>query len=437
MRLGAMGARGGFGSAGVLGSAGWWARPSNNLIGDDGDSRMDNGQTLTASARYFVGVGFPAWALALGSNPALYRIESSYGTAGDTVALMNARKATTFADTNVGAFVVLCGTNTFAGAGGDTPEVLAQAKVDFAEYLDAAGVARKIIFLIAETPRLTTDGGGTISPAAYANLILFHIWLRDVAAVGRPWVRVVDMWPVLADGSDVPLAGMLRDGLHPAFLGAKTGGSPLLTALNAFYGSNSKFLEPSSDSSLYNASTNPSGSLVTNPLLTGTGGSIGSGWTNNGLAASWSLNRNTAAAAMTFTCSKDGTTGAQVIDFSGTPTGSGPNATLFQAINVANLSLDDILRGFVQIECISLTNVERVSAELVLTATQNCTARDMAAFSGQTMPSDQTLKLLSPTLPITTGFSAVQLSIVISFVQNAACSGTIKVSQATARKVAA
>ncbi|EPG0577893.1 hypothetical protein ACSWZG_007277, partial [Pseudomonas aeruginosa] len=110
------------------------------------------------------------------------------------------------------------------------------------------------------------------------------------------------------------------------------------------------------------ATANLSGSLIPNPLLTGTTGTVtaGSGGTitSSGIAANCVLS-GTNLAGLTVTPSKlaNSTAGDfQVLKVSGTPTGNNPTLVLEQSIPVASLFANEVIKAFGKWELTSASN---------------------------------------------------------------------------------
>jgi hypothetical protein len=151
---------------------------------------------------------------------------------------------------------------------------------------------------------------------------------------------VADPWGELFDGTR-GVAGCKKDhfidDLHPNSLGAFKVGRSVWKALESLF-----TREPiySKSPLVFNASTNPYGTVNANPLMTGTGGTIAgscNATVGSTLADSWSASGATFT-GVTTTFSKVVEDGVekQVIQFGGTPT-AGCLLTLSQTLTLANV----------------------------------------------------------------------------------------------------
>ena len=114
----------------------------------------------------------------------------------------------------------------------------------------------------------------------------YNQWLRDYAAANG--VVLLDPFGAIADPANAngdPLAVAVQsDGIHPAQLGAYPVGVAIQRYFNQF--PLPDFARPTSRGDVYDATSNPRGNLITNGLMSGTGG------TNTGTGASGSVADN-------------------------------------------------------------------------------------------------------------------------------------------------
>lgn len=165
-----------------------------------------------------------------GATPPLFR-GANHGIAGDTATGMYNR-ITPIINTGAKVVVKLCGTNE--GATDTLPSaVIASIKNSLNEYADNG--IHVILGTIWPRDIRTNPSGNERSPAYMDRIQEINVWIRQEAArnpnvtLWDPWDDMVD--PQYVDGVDdeygSPLAGMMRDGVHPAPLGAYTASKSL------------------------------------------------------------------------------------------------------------------------------------------------------------------------------------------------------------------
>lgn len=153
-------------------------------------------------------------------------------------------------------------------------------------------------------PRSTEGGGSDFSAAQKLVRARYNDMLRDYGLRTKNLI-VVDHDILMTD----PATGMMRatytqDGLHVKTLGAYIQYLGMEAALRDIIppSFNGLAFDPNN---LYDATNNPQGNLLPNPLLAGTGGQVGTGVTGS-VADSWRVERasGTGNDNITATCSK-------------------------------------------------------------------------------------------------------------------------------------
>lgn len=141
----------------------------------------------------------------------------------------------------------------------------------------------------------TIPPAGDTTTAQRQTVQATNMWLRDYARANPQNLALVDWWALLANPlTDGYKTGMSIDGIHPSSLGAFTLAQPMADAI-------ARFLPPGPDP-LPSANVNDTSNLLTNPLLTGTGGTLLAGGTPSGsVADSWLA---VGTSTPTYACSK-------------------------------------------------------------------------------------------------------------------------------------
>ncbi len=147
-------------------------------------------------------------------------------------------------------------------------------------------------------------------------------------------IYAIDAFPALADtaAAFTVKPNFTSDGLHPNWQGASAVAGACWSVMSGVMPAATVTL-PANDNDAYDATANPSGNLITNSQMAGTG-TIPTGWA-----------MGSAPAGTTVTSSLVTINGAQwwQVAISGTPTASNPGIGLKQTTPIANLSPGDVL----------------------------------------------------------------------------------------------
>lgn len=205
--------------------------------------------------------------------------EYNRGIGGNSTAEINTRQARDLAGLAGSIVVYMAGTND-ATAG--TSAATIQANIT--STITYVTVTLGLKMVLGTLPPRDTDTSGQKDVRDTVNA-----WIRTQ---GSSSVMIWDYYDAVANGSRNWKAGYAYDGVHPAPIGGFVMGQKLRDALYPIYGRGAGFV------------TN-AGNLMTNPLMTGTGGSAGSAViTNNGIATSWTMESAGTGLAATRTVSK-------------------------------------------------------------------------------------------------------------------------------------
>ena len=255
------------------------ARPPVNTLGVLGDSITDFG---TASGTTFDSrnaKGYWVWALIRLRHR--LRLITEAGVAGNTTAQMLDRLDSYLANGTPGWNLVLGGTNDAAGLV-DLATITANLTAIYDRIADSGGR------VVAVTVPPKTGA----SSAQNLRIAEVNRWIKQQGGT-RPGLVACDVYPALvAATSGDYAAGMSADGTHPAPQGASVMGKIVADTLTP--------LIPALDVLPYGAVD--TANLITNPLLTGTGGTVGTGGTGS-VATGWQVHPDQGVASV-FACSK-------------------------------------------------------------------------------------------------------------------------------------
>jgi lysophospholipase L1-like esterase len=292
--------------------------PQNTKIAILGDSRTAQNSSVASGVENY---GYLFWARFLSRQRVTYDHAHNYGVGGDTTTMMLARLAAVCASP--------CSVVVFLGSTNDrTASNPAMSAADSIANIDtiirAVTAAKKCLILVAETPRGdSTYTDKALTGQALADHKAVRAWC--LLQQGRPGVIVVDPWSDMADlvnaASGYAKTGLFHDGLHPAAAGAYLLGRPIAAALMCLFPSTPAILPLSND---------PAGKwLNSNPLLTGTAGTPGTGGSGP-MATGYSGANSSSAAALTRTYSKLADGSQQVVIGGGVATGAASSLDLLR-----------------------------------------------------------------------------------------------------------
>lgn len=214
--------------------------------------------------------------------------------------------------------------------------------------LNAAGI---IVELISETPRGTGSSSYELTAQGKIDHLFMHNWMQGLIGT-NPMLFVHnwwDLWLDTASGTNYYVKTThTEDGIHPSEIGAQAGGALSGPAVVSRLPGTFVSVLPV-DATLYNASTAPQGSLIANPLLTGTGGTKESTATaiTGVVPAGWTLGAANIT-GLTLVASQETINGVNywklVVTGTGTDT-SNPIISLKQAVPTTNMVLGDNIKS--------------------------------------------------------------------------------------------
>lgn len=337
-------------------------KPSVMFIGD---SITNNGFNSTSNGTNNHGYAF--WAKMFSGGRIRTPRSLNFGVGGDTTTLVLDRIAAIKAAT-ADVAVLLIGTND---AGSSIPLEISRA--NYRRIVQEVQESGKVVVAVTVLPRsYGTD-------PVFRHVVAMREWiLQEMPKMG---VIVADPWGDLVDytrGISGCKADHFIDDLHPNVKGAYKVGKNVWEAIQQLYPRGPSF---SKSPIVFNASTNPYGSIAVNPLMTGTGGTI-SGSCNatvgSVVADNWSMT-GSVFTGVTTTFSKVVEDGVekQVIQFGGTPT-AGCYLTVSQTLTLANVVSTQKYKAIctVEIEGPGARTISGVSLELRIVDTATIYYKD-------------------------------------------------------------
>lgn len=289
-----------------------------------GDSITNNGFNSVSNGTNNNGHAF--WTKVFSGGRVRTPRSLNFGVGGDTTTLVLDRIAAIKA-ASADVAVLLIGTND---AGGSIP--LEISKSNYRRIVQEVQESGKLVVCVTVLPR----SSGT--DPVHRHVVAMRQWiLEEMPKLG---CIVADPWGDLVDYTR-GISGCKKDhfvdDLHPNARGAFYVGKAIWGAIKGLYPRDPSY---SRTPIVFNASTNPYGTINTNPLLTGTGGTVGGtcnatvgsvvadGWTTAGT--------NFSGTTTTFSKVVEDGVEKQVIQFGGTPI-AGAYLTYQQTLTLASV----------------------------------------------------------------------------------------------------
>jgi hypothetical protein len=355
-------------------------RPSNNMIGGMGDSRVDFGRfpnsgVIDPTQSYLTVRGIQFWAGTLSNAAVRFPPEYDTSLAGTTTYHLRYTQLPIAASNPCAAHVILDSTNDrttinpVTGSLFTADESIANIAATLAGLLKAG----KLVFLFAEMPRT----GSTLPAQQRSYFMAVRDWIKRKAALLFPNVIVVDCWPDMAnpaidtiDSRTSPVVMRTSDNLHPGPAGGFYAGRALAAAISGVYPARDTTVSSNADQ--YSADFT-GGCINVNPCMIGTLGTItaATGTVTGPVADNYQLNTSTAA-GVTVTASKttttDGQRTGQTLTISGTPTSTNVDVILeqFGSTLLGRVSPGDVLELMVGVECPASVNLKSIMAQIRL-----------------------------------------------------------------------
>jgi lysophospholipase L1-like esterase len=409
-------------------------RKASNTIALLGDSFTDMSEDTTGVNSYRAGRGFLTWAMQrLGQR---LQIVSAPGTAnggitGQTTTQILARVQQDVIDVKPGWAHVLAGTNDMI-----TGVAFGTIQANLTAIYDAIlGAGIRLIV-------------GTIAPysgATTAQLIAIeriNNFIRE-QALTRPGVVLADYHAVLAgaDGNwrTVGTTAYTGDGTHASTGGAMRMGKVLAEALASQVPA-VNILPTSNVDAIGNAASFDKPNLLTNPMFTGTAGTVGTQATGQ-VADSWVVSTYTASDLTGVTASKVARADNQAGTWQQfTLTNVSQKLRFQQSINMGtNLAAGDLVWGAIEYELSSITDLDLFRVQLATFDAANGFANrgtvidlDLNGADINTIPLDTNLPatgiLRTPTLTMPANATGITFSFDVSAV------GTIRLGRPVFRR---
>lgn len=344
------------------------------LVGNFGDSRAALSYANTSGIYdMFRNLGSAHWIQAWSKGVITMPKALNGGVPGDTTVQALARQA---------AYITTCQSlgckrvAVFIGTNDRGVYDLGTSKKNVREIIRRFIAAGITPYLMTETPRGTGSSQYELATQALRDdHFAYHVFCETIMS---KMCKTFNCWNRWIDPSTgtlyYPLANMTIDGIHGSKIGGNEMGQAAAVVISADIAQLPDILE---SNTVYNATSNPLGSLVANPLLSGTGGTWQNGYvpvTGSQLADSWNSSVDTftgltvkatketdASGKMWQRFDVNGTTGAsqatlyfnQAIDMSQFSTGDVMKATCLvktQGTGISNMALQDLMTTIYQLK---------------------------------------------------------------------------------------
>lgn len=373
--------------------------PVGSTLATLGDSISAVNSSGTATTAQKNALGFAAWACVLSRQRVVHTHALNFGVAGETSSQVLARVGQVVA-ARPNICTVLAGTNDGAISGGSATTI---ANLDaIYSALTGAGI---LVIAIPITPR----GSGTT--AERQRMLRVNDWIKRRS--GRNFI-VLDLTENFGHSAWVPKAGYTYDNLHPTPVGAFQIGKALAALVTALIPSAPAPGVTTLDT--YDAVNNPSGNLLPNGVMAGTGGGLATGFTGQ-LANNHFINGTPAMQSTSVVFSKstfaDGIRAAQRVVWSGTYA----SALGFQIASNSTpawASAGDVLEATIEVEVAAGSNAHFSFFDYTAWSSGYGGGTDLAISATNASPTEGWSGILK-TPPITVPAALTTLSIGLQF----------------------
>lgn len=244
--------------------------PSNRYIAGFGDSRIFLSWSGSNGNDFLKTWGVMTWIQRYSGGSAACPVAYNGGVAGETTSDMLKRQAAfiTLLKANSVNLVVVWGSTNDRTQGMDIRDSQRNL-MDIVRNFQQNGIA---VIVVSETPRGNGSSSYELTAAGKADHYAMHVWIETVLSQMCAVANVWDRWINVGSGSlYYALTSVVRDGIHASKIGAQLAGMVLGPIVKAYC----RGLPDVPESNVvYNATTNPRGSLTTNPQVAGTSGNI-------------------------------------------------------------------------------------------------------------------------------------------------------------------
>lgn len=249
-------------------------------------------------------------------------------------------------------WVLRIGTNTISGG---TKADVDNALIDHKWIVDWMTNRGDTVMVVAEWPRVA--GGSSPLNTTGQKLMQFYVEALKRLYRGRKRVHIIDVWKRAADPASTtgdPISGMLNpDGLHNSIGIAYVEGTEE-AAVAKDIGMPIIYFPTSTNADLYDATLNPNGNIINNPMLQGSDATTGANAT--GIEPTdWNLDASTDLSVVGsretitfFDGETERTEDAFKVVISGTPAATGLYARVRQSGLLSKVAAGDIIEGGVE-----------------------------------------------------------------------------------------
>ena len=268
--------------------------PYNRYVAAIGDSftahnTYNSVSTTNWSGSYanqYMAYGVVSWLRFLSGQAFDFDGNSNFGHFGDTTAQVLARMPAALASCNASTWFLMMGVNDFQS--GSTTSTLATAQANFAAAVALLQAWGKTIIIIGQSTAGDTTYTSMAMSAQTLKLYLQYLrWIRETYT-SVPGVYYADAVPAMCDPNSAAgycIVGKTLEGLHPSPNGSFGIAMQVMPIISKLFPPRHFLINSNSD--IYDATYNQTGSLYANPAMTGSGGAAGTGGSGT-VAASWS-----------------------------------------------------------------------------------------------------------------------------------------------------
>ncbi len=360
----------------IAGGGGALPRLETRRIGYMGDSRAFLSFTKPGGVNaYYRNVGVASWVQALSAGVLHVPISLINGVAGETTAQFDARipaHITACKSEGCTRIMYVGGTNDPKTAPTDVDATMVNILRHIKMYNDN-GIA---VTIVSETPRGYGSSQYELSATAKPLQLLLHNRIEALRGT-NPLLSVVDVWSQWIDTAsgtnyyvkNGALTAVTQEGIHPSKLGAYLWASVMTPQLLQDTALTASIL-PAVETA-YNATTAPTGSLISNGMMAGTTGTKESGASTitGAFVPTGYVLGGSNLAGLTIACSKVQIGGYDYfkLDFSGTATAASaqPLIQLKCPVPLTNLVVGDVVKLTTAV-AFSGTGISNVAQALLL-----------------------------------------------------------------------
>lgn len=418
--------------------------PVRPRIAFAGDSRIANGVSLSGTTA-FTPIGMEYWVTALTQARVECRPEWNFGVSGDTSEALLARLDSVLSTCLAGDVGIFCILTTINDRQSENDWTVARTLTALKEIQRRVLATGMVIIWLQEFPAGSSSfTSARLSTAQNRRHHQIIEWIAQQAFMPRNFVA--DARPYLCDPSSTVgdyADSQTYDGVHENQSGAYRASARIAEIIDTIIPPVSLIV--GSNSGGYNVTDNPTGNLLTNGQMLGTGGTTSAGGStiSGNFADSWT-GQGQNATDLTITGSKETVGGFewQQLVVSGTPSVGGPTALMTGAVTVGNLTAGDILEGLAAFELdAGHSGVASLVARFTLTYD---TSSSLSAGWGTTPPYVMSMSTAlsgiarTPRLVIPSGtLNSLQFRIGANLLQGAAASFTMRWRAARVKKIVA